>query len=162
MFRFNYPMPAETKMRNAKRHNLYWAASHLYYTMLKLLAIAATSSNTNTRAASSLHAWIPRTDPLISSNTCSNITVKISSCHTTKIIMLPPFCPCPTAQREGSGSLQWPNKPQQWYVWEDRGSLLVSHLLVFVTIRTQKTYCGGNTKVQHDSKSYTRKAFSRE
>lgn len=147
MFRFNYSMPAETKMRNAKRHNLYRAASHLYYTMLKLLAIAATSSSTNTRATSSLHTWIPRTDPVICSNTCSNIIVKISSCHTTKIIMLPPFCPCCTAQREGSGSLKWPNKPQWWYVWEDRGSLLVSHLLVFVIVRTQKTYCGGNTKV---------------
>lgn len=81
MFRFNYPMPAETKMRNAKRHNLYRAASHLNYIILKLLAIAATSSNTNTRATSSLHTWIPRTDPLICSNTGCNITVKISSCY---------------------------------------------------------------------------------
>lgn len=81
MFRFNYSMPAETKMRNAKRHNLYRAASHLNYIILKLLAIAATSSNTNTRATSSLHTWIPRTDLLICSNTGCNITVKISSCY---------------------------------------------------------------------------------
>lgn len=59
MFRFNYPMPVETKMIKAKRHNLYRAASHLNYTILKPLLLPAP---TQTRATSSQHTGIPRTD----------------------------------------------------------------------------------------------------
>lgn len=147
MFRFNYPMPAETKLRNAKRHNLDRAASHLNCTILKLLAhccyqlqhkhksnILPTRMDSKDRSTHMLQHWQQHYSQNL--KLLSKIT-----------ITLPPFCPCPAAQRESSGSLQWPNGPQQWNGWEDRGSLLLSPLLVFVTVTTQKTYCGGDTKV---------------
>lgn len=60
-----FQLPAEIKTKKCNRHYLHGADSCLNYTILKRTAIAPNNSNPNTKATSSLHAWIPRTAPLI-------------------------------------------------------------------------------------------------
>lgn len=103
VFSFNYPMTAKIKTKNAtgttcmgQIHVLttqYWNAQQLLLT---------TPIQTQKQHLPYMHGF---QEPLHSfSNTCNNITVKSTSCHTTKIIITPPpFYPCPVAKWEGSG-----------------------------------------------------------